>query len=434
MRAFSNLRFEVLVLALKLPVQESHGEQVVDAEEQLDPVEGLRQEIARAGRERPTLALGRGVGGEQEDRQIGLRPRLPLEPLQDLHAVEVRHPQIQQDQIGPELSIACRHLARVRRAAQMGIAGALEELLQQTHHRRLVVDDHDPGAAERLRDHHSNAMTPRAATGVDYEAASAVRRRRGREAETPDGCPTSFPRSRSLSGCRARVNGPSLVPVSDAPPPPGVSTARCRVPRGRGGALASLAGTPPRFRPTIQCGRAVPGQCRPTGRAGRSRSLPSGPLQSPRWGWRGRERPEPVGQWEPTPRGGSEGLPSSQAHAADQLAADRPTGSALGGRAPTGVGRGSRRRAGRRGTGGESEERGPSGLRPRSRGTREPPQERDFGKKPRSLCLPPCADYLARVPRHENPPSGYGVFAMLFKQFHTGPSAHEKVSFSRARG
>jgi len=35
--------------------------------------------------------------------------------------------------------------------------------------------------------------------------------------------------------------------------------------------------------------------------------------------------------------------------------------------------------------------------------------------------------------RHEDPPSGYGVFAMLFNRFHSGPDAHEKVSFSRTR-
>jgi len=158
MRAFSNLRLEVLVLAPELPVEEAHREQVVDAEEQLDPVEGLRHEIARAGRERATLGLGCGVGGEDEDRQIDLPRGLPLEPLEDLHAVEMRHPEVQHDQIGPELSVARRHLARVRRTAQVGIAGTLEQLFQQAHHRRLVVHDHDPRAAECLRDHYSSAI------------------------------------------------------------------------------------------------------------------------------------------------------------------------------------------------------------------------------------------------------------------------------------
>src|SRR5439155_26708889 len=109
------------------------------------------------------------------------------------------------------------------------------------------------------------------------------------------------------------------------------------------------------------------------------------------------------GPRESSPRGGGGALPSNRAHAVDQAAADPALELALCGVPPTAVGRGSPGRARPPGTDAESEGRAPRDPEPRSRGTPEPHEGRDFGEKPRLLCLPSCADYLARVAVNENP-------------------------------
>src|SRR5439155_20116679 len=105
-RALVDQRLESLVLASKLLVEEPHLEQVPDAQEQLGRVEGLGHEVARAGGEGAPLGLGRRVRGEDEDRQIGLRRRLLLEPREDLEAADVRHPEIEENQIRLERRVA----------------------------------------------------------------------------------------------------------------------------------------------------------------------------------------------------------------------------------------------------------------------------------------------------------------------------------------
>ena len=152
MRTLLDLRFQVFVLPAKVLVEKSHLDQIAHAQEQLDLLEGLGDEIARAGLERRSLALARHVGGQHEHGQIRLGPPR-LEASQHLDAVEVGHAEIQQDQIGLELGAEPEHLARVARAPELPIAGVAEQLLQETHHRPLVVDDQDPGVAEQLRHH-----------------------------------------------------------------------------------------------------------------------------------------------------------------------------------------------------------------------------------------------------------------------------------------
>ena len=151
LRALADLRLEALVLAPELLVEEARLEQVPDAKEDLRPIERLRHEIVRAGRERAMPALERHVRGQHEDGRAGLGSGLRLQLLEHLDAVDIGHPEIQQDQIRPELRAALRHLARVRRASQHRIAGILEHLLQQAHIGPLVVDDQDLGQAECRR-------------------------------------------------------------------------------------------------------------------------------------------------------------------------------------------------------------------------------------------------------------------------------------------
>ena len=113
-RVLLDAALERLVLASKVLMEAPHLDEVAHAQQQLDLLEGLGEEIARAGFERRPLALARHVGGENEHRQVRLGPLL-LEPPEHFDAVEVGHPQIQQDQIGLERRAEPENLARVAR-------------------------------------------------------------------------------------------------------------------------------------------------------------------------------------------------------------------------------------------------------------------------------------------------------------------------------
>ncbi len=141
-------------------MKEPHLEEIAHAQEQLDLLEGLGDEIARAGLERGPLALARHVGREDEHRQVGVGPLL-FELAEHLDPVEVGHSQIQQDQIGLELGAVSEDLSRVGRAPEIGVAGVREQLFQEAHHGPLVVDDQNSGVAKRLRRHHVSSKLTR---------------------------------------------------------------------------------------------------------------------------------------------------------------------------------------------------------------------------------------------------------------------------------
>ena len=86
--ALRDLVLEVRVLLLQASLEHLDLEQVADAQQQLDPVERLGEEVARAqSRARGAWSRGR-VGGEDEERHLGSvsRPARP-EPLHQLEAV-----------------------------------------------------------------------------------------------------------------------------------------------------------------------------------------------------------------------------------------------------------------------------------------------------------------------------------------------------------
>ncbi len=158
-------------------MKEPHLEEIAHAQEQLDLLEGLGDEIARAGLERGSLALARHVGREDEHRQVGVGPLL-FELAEHLDPVEVGHSQIQQDQIGLELGAVSEDLSRVGRAPEIGVAGVREQLFQEAHHGPLVVDDQNSGVAKRLRRHHVSSKLTRdlrsTVSGLPCDAASIV--------------------------------------------------------------------------------------------------------------------------------------------------------------------------------------------------------------------------------------------------------------------
>ena len=135
---------ERAVLRLELAIEPPRVEQVADAQERLELLERLREEVARPRVERLAPGLQQGVGRQHEDRHVRVAGDLGLEELEQGEAVEVRHHEVEQDQVGLELAVQVERPARIGRAGQLAVSGRAEQALEQPDVGRLVVHDQDP--------------------------------------------------------------------------------------------------------------------------------------------------------------------------------------------------------------------------------------------------------------------------------------------------
>jgi hypothetical protein len=133
---------ERAVVAVEIEVEAARVQEVADPQHDLETVEGLGEEILGAGLERPLLGVAGRVGGQDEDRQEDVVGNPEL--LDDRDPIQVRHHQIEQDQVGLELAVETEHLSGIRGALDLAVAGLRQHALEESHVRRLVVDDEDP--------------------------------------------------------------------------------------------------------------------------------------------------------------------------------------------------------------------------------------------------------------------------------------------------
>jgi len=63
----------------------------------------------------------------------------------------VRHHQIEQGQIGLELSVQGEHLPGIHGASGLAVAGVPQHVIQEPYVRWLIVDDEDPGLGGNSR-------------------------------------------------------------------------------------------------------------------------------------------------------------------------------------------------------------------------------------------------------------------------------------------
>ena len=92
-------QLEPLLLAFELGVELARDEQVADAQQRLDAVERLGQEVARPHRQRALLDRRRVVGRDDQHRQVALAGEQRPQRLHHLEAVEVRHVQVEDDEV-----------------------------------------------------------------------------------------------------------------------------------------------------------------------------------------------------------------------------------------------------------------------------------------------------------------------------------------------
>ena len=153
-------------MALQVEIEAARIEEVPDAQHDLEAVEGLRQEILGAGLEGALLRLAGRVGREDEDRLEDVFGNLQL--LDDGDPIQVRHHQVEQDQVGLELAGQGEDLPRIRGALDLAVASLRQHALEEPDVRGLIVDDEDSGL-NRVRLSHryltalarSSSSTPR---------------------------------------------------------------------------------------------------------------------------------------------------------------------------------------------------------------------------------------------------------------------------------
>ncbi len=133
--------FQLLAPLHQLERQAPGEEQVLHPLEYLGGVKRLRDEILGAHGERPALRIPLLVAGEDQDRPV-LVLRDPQRQLpHHLETVDVRHVQVQQDEIRLECQEKGQRLAGVLDAAAVFISRLAKNALQEPDVGGFIVDD-----------------------------------------------------------------------------------------------------------------------------------------------------------------------------------------------------------------------------------------------------------------------------------------------------
>ena len=129
-------------LVVQESVRQMHIQQVAHPHQQLGAVERLGQVVAGPGTQGFKQVLLAMLGRQDHDRWQQGRPQ-GLELLHDLKAIQVRHVQVEQDEVGLCVLIQADHPARVFHQHQLLIALHAQHLVEQLQVDWFVVHGHD---------------------------------------------------------------------------------------------------------------------------------------------------------------------------------------------------------------------------------------------------------------------------------------------------
>jgi len=139
-----HLLLQPLVVLLQAHVEHPCREQVGYAQRSLDHVDGLVQEVVSAEGQGRLPGAGRGVGGDHElGNEVRARDS-DRQPSQHLEAIQVRHVQVEHDQVRSEVVEVVQHPPRVGGRHDVPVPLADQDTVDQVEVRLFVVHDDDP--------------------------------------------------------------------------------------------------------------------------------------------------------------------------------------------------------------------------------------------------------------------------------------------------
>ena len=121
--ALANRLLERAIVLGERHVQPARLEEIADAQQHLELLERLGEKVPRARRQGPSLRLRGRVGRQHDDRQVGVGGDLRLELSEHRHPVEVRHHQVEQDEVRLEVTIERQDATRIGRGGELAVAG-----------------------------------------------------------------------------------------------------------------------------------------------------------------------------------------------------------------------------------------------------------------------------------------------------------------------
>jgi len=138
--AWAGSPFECFDVFGQFDMEPSGVQQVANAQPDLVPIQGLRQEVVSSKYESP-VARGPLFVGSEHDYGHENHPRpQAAQQMENLEAIRLRHMKVQKDDIRPELRENLLHLPGVSQAADFGIRVG-QELRQQVDAAGFVVDN-----------------------------------------------------------------------------------------------------------------------------------------------------------------------------------------------------------------------------------------------------------------------------------------------------
>src|SRR5581483_176896 len=182
-----------------------------DAGDELLRVERLGEVVVGAEVEAGDLVLVLAFGGEHDDGRLSVAL---AEPARDLHAVDLRHHQVEHDQVGVDGADLLERLAAVVGRLDLVALGAQVELHQLDDVALVVDDEHGGSGADALAVHGYAICSPRqemglfrpgtprapaalASTASPRWAGGSARRTAWRSAAAPAGRPGLAPAGRA---------------------------------------------------------------------------------------------------------------------------------------------------------------------------------------------------------------------------------------------
>ncbi len=219
------------LLPLQLDAEVAGLQEVAHAQQHLGHVDRLRQEVARAQRQRAALGVRRDIGSQHEHGHPVRLLGEERDVLEDLGAAAPGHVPVEQQQVG-------RLLGAARRRTAMGslivstarVAGAREDGLQQQGIGLLVVDHEDPrgveqlivvhGSCDRFLDWHGTMVLERdspPSRGIGSTGGPALSERRYRPFRGRPGCIScSVPGDQGARALQPRARSAAASPAVGA--------------------------------------------------------------------------------------------------------------------------------------------------------------------------------------------------------------------------